>query len=158
MWILISRHLERSRPVRVTSLILSSHELRIDFRCKGSCKGPYNITAVSDYNARYNVTLYSFFINATITIDKMAYVPRLQQPITSWRLMLLSWQQHFLFNIVFITLISPGGLLAKKGEQDIFARNAQQPYRNIFLSAKTKLFFSLLWFFFSALALLQKCK
>ena len=32
--------------------------------------------------------------------------------------MLLSWQQHF-FNIVFITLISPGGLLAKKSEQDI---------------------------------------
>ena len=35
----------------------TSHELRIDFRCKGSCKGPYTITAVSDYNARYNVTL-----------------------------------------------------------------------------------------------------
>ena len=52
----------------------ASHKLRIDFRCKGSCKGPCTLTAVSDYNARYNVTLYSLFINATKTIDKMAYV------------------------------------------------------------------------------------
>ena len=44
----------------------TSHELRIGFQCKGSCKGPYTLTAVSDYNAWYNETLNSFFfINAT---------------------------------------------------------------------------------------------
>ena len=41
--------------------VYTSHELRMDFWCKGSCKDPYTRTAVSDYNASYNVTLYSFF-------------------------------------------------------------------------------------------------
>ena len=34
-------------------LYYTSHELRIGFQCKGLCKGPYTLTAVSDYNARY---------------------------------------------------------------------------------------------------------
>ena len=41
--------------------LYTSHELRIGFQCKGSCKGPYTLTAVSDYNAWYNETLNSFF-------------------------------------------------------------------------------------------------
>ena len=44
-------------------LCYTSHELRIGFQCKGSCKGPYTLTAVSDYNAWYNETLNSFFLS-----------------------------------------------------------------------------------------------
>lgn len=54
------------------------------FGVRARVKDPYTRTAVSDYNASYNVTLYSFFINATMTIDKMAYVTRLwKEPMTS---------------------------------------------------------------------------
>ena len=50
--------------------LYTSHELRIGFQCKGSCKGPYTLTAVSDYNAWYNETLNSFFlINATTPVN-----------------------------------------------------------------------------------------
>ena len=44
--------------------LYTSHELRIGFQCNGSCKGPYTLTAVSDYNAWYNETLNSFFLSA----------------------------------------------------------------------------------------------
>ena len=42
----------RSR-VSYGRIVYTSHELRIGFQCKGLCKGPYTLTAVSDYNARY---------------------------------------------------------------------------------------------------------
>ena len=55
----------------------TSHELRIGFQCKGWCKGPYTLTAVSDYNAWYNETLNSFFffINATMIKTKWRMEP-----------------------------------------------------------------------------------
>ena len=55
----------------------ASHELRIGFQCKGSCKGPYTLKAVSDHNARYNETLNSFFINTTMIKAKWPMEPPL---------------------------------------------------------------------------------
>ena len=48
--------------------------------------------------------------------------------------------------------------ISQEGWTGYFARNAQQPYGNMFLSAKSKLFLAFYDFFFSALALIQKCK
>ena len=53
-------------------MFYTSHELRIGFQCKGSCKGPYTLTAVSDYNAWYNETLNSFFYQRNNDQNKMA--------------------------------------------------------------------------------------
>ena len=56
--------------------LYTTHELRIGFQCNGSCKGPYTLTAVSDYNAWYNETLNSFFfINATMIKTKWRMEP-----------------------------------------------------------------------------------
>ena len=52
--------------------LYTSHELRIGFQCNGSCKGPYTLTAVSDYNAWYNETLNSFFYQRNNDQNKMA--------------------------------------------------------------------------------------
>ena len=47
----------RPRLSSVVRQIRTSNELRIGFQCKGSCKGPWALRAVSDYNAKYNETL-----------------------------------------------------------------------------------------------------
>ena len=90
----------------------TSRELLMRFQCKGSCKGPYTLTTVLDYNARYNKTLKSFFINTTMM--KMAY--------GSYDLMKAygCCYGHSIFfwnNMVYITLILLGDLLVNKGGQ-----------------------------------------
>ena len=86
-------------------------------------------------------------------------------------LWLLSWQQHFLHNNVFMTLLPAGGLLANKGRQDSL-RERQNTHSAIYLQEQKNtfsgvnrfcfffvcLFFVCLFVFFSALALLPKCK
>ena len=41
-------------------VMYTSHELLIRFQCKGLFKGPYSLTIVLHYNARYNKTPESF--------------------------------------------------------------------------------------------------
>ena len=100
---------------------IPADELRMDFWCKGSCKGPYTRTAVSDYNARYNVTLYSFFYQHNNDNRQNGvcnpFVAGAHDFLKAYGC--CHGYSIFGFNIVFITLISPGGLLAKKGEHDI---------------------------------------
>ena len=60
--------------------------------------------------------------------------PRLFQG--SW---LLSWQQHFLHNNVFVTLVPAGGLLANKGGQDSL-RQRQNTHSAIYLQEQKPVF------------------
>ena len=126
----------------------TSHELRIGFQCKGSCKGPYTLTAVSDYNAWYNETLNSFFLSTQQWSKQngewnpFVAGPRLFQG--SW---LLSWQQHFLHNNVFMTLVLAGGLLANMGGQDSL-RQRQNTHSAIYLQEQKTRFLALTVFFF----------
>ena len=99
---------------------------------------------------RFTLFSFFFFINATMTIDKLANVtPLLQEPMTFWRLMAVVMATSCFVYIVFITLIPPGGFLAKKGEQDILREMHWHPYSNIFSSAQKAC-----WFF-TALTALQ---
>ena len=50
----------KSRKFGIFPKFYTSHELRIDFRCKGSCKGPYALTALTTLTAPTALTpLYS---------------------------------------------------------------------------------------------------
>ena len=68
--------------------------------------------------------------------------PRLFQG--SW---LLSWQQHFLHNNVFMTLVPAGGLLANMGGQDSL-RQRQNTHSAIYLQEQKTRFLALIVFFF----------
>ena len=60
-------------------------------------------------------------------------------------LWLLSWQQHFLHNNVFMTLVPAGGLLANMGGQD-----RQNTHSAIYLQEQKTRFLALTVFFFRA--------
>ena len=103
------------------------------------------------YNARYNVMLDSFFINATMIIDKMVYVTPLQSMTSRMLMAVVMVTALFWYNIVFITLIRPCGLSANKGEQGILSEMFNTHTTNTFSCLKC-------FFFFFAFALLPKCK
>ena len=106
------------------SFLYTSHELWIGFQCKGSCKGPYTLTAVSDYNAWYNETLNSFFLSTqqwskqngewNHFVGGTQAFSRLLPVVMATALFFF----FFLHNNVFMALVPAGGLLANMGGQD----------------------------------------
>ena len=62
-------------------------------------------------------------------------------------LWLLSWQQHFLHNNVFMTLVPAGGLLANMGGQDSL-RQRQNTHSAIYLQEQKTRFLALIVFIF----------
>ena len=122
----------------------TSHELRIGFQCKGSCKGPYTLTAVSDYNAWYNETLNSFFfINATMIKTKWRMEPLCRGNPGFFKALACCHGNSiffcFLHNNVFMTLVPAGGLLANMGGQDSL-RQRQNTHSAIYCKSKKHVF------------------
>ena len=54
---------ENYRRNSLRNSLFTSHELRISFQCKGSCKGPYTLKAVSDHNARMIMRRLTLFLS-----------------------------------------------------------------------------------------------
>ena len=118
--------------------------------CSGLCKGPYTLTTVLDYNARCNVTLFFYQRNND------------QNGVRTHDFLKAYGCCHgnsifFFHNMVYITLIRPGVLLANKVGQGIL-REMHNIHVAIHLQEQKHDFWFKWLFFFSALALLPKCK